>query len=421
MRKSERFFIFVLLLLATGFGQAVFAIPPDVIDTGGEPITQLIFGGLYLIIFGALVLRNRAELFRLLKAETWISVLCIWALLSVGWSVDPGLTLRRSLAITGTSIAGLYLALKLDPRDQLRMMASVIGIGAVCSLVVAMTLPSIGIAHGGQWEGGGWQGVYNQKNSLGRMMSFGGLAFGLLAISEHRWRLLRTLLFSLCCALLLMSRSASAVVVTVLVLGLIPLRKLLRLRLRKLLPILILLLPLIGAFAFYAVEYSDELLQSLGRSPSLTGRVPLWHLVLNEIGQRPIFGWGFGAFWSSSEGRRVSDMVNWDVIVPNAHNGFLEIWLGLGLIGLTMMLISLVRALVFSVRFAWAKNDPIYMWPLLVVMFTLFYSITEVSIPSVNSIEWMAYAASAFWLARFARQETIAPEGVHDMAHAYSL
>jgi O-antigen ligase len=421
VRKLERILIFLLLLLATSFGQAFFAADVNPGDNSGQPVFQAAFGAIYLILLVLLILKHRSEALRIVKTEKWMTALCLWALMSVVWSVAPGETLRRAMAIIGTSIAGLYLAIKLEPKEQLRVMALVLGLGAFFSLIVAVMDPSVGIARGGAWEGSGWQGVYFQKNSLGRMMSFGAFAFALLAIGERRWRALRIAFFLLCCGMLFMSKSASAVVVTMVMLAMMPLRKLLYLRTRRLMAIGAAVLPLAAVFIFFAVEYADEILQSLGRTSSLTGRVPLWRLVLAEIAERPIRGWGYSAFWGTWEGLRVSDTVGWDVAVPHAHNGFLEIWLGLGIVGLGMVLISLARNLLLALRAARTHREPEFAWPLLMVAFTVLYNITEVSLMGVNSMPWMAYATVAFWLARFVRQEQALPALVEPEAQpAYS-
>jgi exopolysaccharide production protein ExoQ len=251
-------------------------------------------------------------------------------------------------------------------------------------------------------------------------MSLGAFCFALLALGERRYRVVRVAMFLLCCALLLVSKSATAVVVTLLMLALLPLRRLLYLSTRKLVYVAAIVFPIAAAGVFWAVEYSDEIFLSLGRDSSLTGRIPLWQLVLKEIALRPIRGYGFDAYWDSWEGHRVSDTVNWDVAVPHAHNGFLEVWLGLGLVGLAMILINLSRNFILALRTARSHREAEYSWPLLLVVFTVLYNLTEVSLLGVNSMPWMAYGAVTFWLVRAAHEEKLALEPQPEAEPAYS-
>jgi exopolysaccharide production protein ExoQ len=131
--------------------------------------------------------------------------------------------------------------------------------------------------------------------------------------------------------------------------------------------------------------------------------------VTQEIAVRPIQGYGFTAFWTSWEGERVSDTVNWEVAVPNAHNGFLEIWLGLGLIGLLLALIGMWQMLRSSVKVVKNHREIDQAWPLLLLIFTVLYNLTEATLPGVNSLLWMAYVANSFWLVRNAEEEKQAP------------
>jgi len=404
VQKLERFVVFALLLLATGAGQSFFGDATRSSTSDGQPALQAAFGLLYLAIFAMLVTRFRTAALDAIKRDKWTLVLCLWAMSSALWSADPGESFRRSLGLLGTSMAGLFVGLRYEPRQQLKIISWVIGIGAAASLIVCLVAPGIGIT-----SDGAWGGIYLIKNTLGRMMALGALCFALLALGERRHRAVRIAFFLLCCALLVLSRSATAVVVTVLILAVMPLRRLIYLRTSRLLAAAAVLVPVVAGAVIWVVEYADEILLALGRTSSLSGRIPLWQLVWDEITQRPILGYGFTAFWNSWEGQRVSDTVAWDVAVPHAHNGFLEIWLGLGIIGLGMLLLSLGRNFALALRAARGHSDIEHSWPLLLLVFTLLYNLTENSMLGVNSMPWMAYACVSFWLARTAGEEAHAP------------
>jgi O-antigen ligase len=94
----------------------------------------------------------------------------------------------------------------------------------------------------------------------------------------------------------------------------------------------------------------DYFLALLGKDPTLTGRTELWAFVTSAIFERPIAGWGFFAFWGADNpvANDISASVGW--IVPNAHNGLLEILLETGVIGAGFVIAILLRNTVLAVK-----------------------------------------------------------------------
>jgi len=97
--------------------------------------------------------------------------------------------------------------------------------------------------------------------------------------------------------------------------------------------------------AFGISQYAFEL---LNRSSTLTDRTELWANLL-KIKINPILGVGFESFWMGDRPQQAQGAFRW---VPNeAHNGYLETYLSLGLIGL-FMLIGLIIATFRKIRLA---------------------------------------------------------------------
>lgn len=414
MRKLEHIVVFILLLLATGAGQSLIVNPEASAAEHGQPVTQVIFGLIYLALILFLV-KFRGSALNLIFKEKWLFALCVWALFSVAWSVEPAESFRRSLALVGSTIAGLYMGLLFEPKQQLKALAYAIGVGALGSVAMAIAMPSVAFMPTGEL-----QGVYYLKNTLGHMMSLGAFCFALLALGERRRRAAHAGMFLLCSVLLVLSKSATAIVVTMLMLAVLPLRKLLYLRTRRLLAAVAVVVPILAFATIWIVNSSEDILAALGRSSSLSGRIPLWQLVLEQIGDRPFRGYGFAAFWNSWQGERVSDTVKWENAVPHAHNGFLEVWLGLGIVGLALILISLSRNFFVALRVARSSRQMEFSWPLLLVIFTALYNLTENSFLVVNSASWIAYCAASYWLASTVRETAVAPEEQTEAEPAFS-
>jgi O-antigen ligase len=80
--------------------------------------------------------------------------------------------------------------------------------------------------------------------------------------------------------------------------------------------------------------------QSMGRDATLTGRTALWNVALAHAGN-PLVGVGYESFWM---GERLLSIwqVNWEH--PNqAHNGYLEVFLDLGWVGIAFLALVMLR------------------------------------------------------------------------------
>jgi O-antigen ligase len=400
----ENILLFVLLVIATGAGLGAYIARQEGSTTayaysGGNRLIQVIFSTMYLYFFFKLIGRYK-EALALIKQEKWIAAFWLWALASSAWSVASSFTVVHWIALLGTGIVGLYIALRFEPGEQVNLVAGCLAAVAVASLLVALFLPGIGLA-----PGGAWQGVFFPKNSLGRMMALGTFIFVLLVIERRRKRWICISMAVLCAVLLLLSQSATAIVVCVLMLALLPFRKLLTMGNRLLIPLLAFFSMLVMPFIAWLAGNSNAILRVLGRDNSFTGRIPLWNVVLQEIGSRPLFGFGYGAFWTTGEADRVRATIGWNA--PHAHNGFLEMLLGVGLIGGAFFSIGLLRNLGFAVRAARTGGQIGESWPLFFIVFNLLYSLTESSLLGANSILTMLFVANSYWVvrARFQAEE----------------
>jgi len=78
----------------------------------------------------------------------------------------------------------------------------------------------------------------------------------------------------------------------------------------------------------------------MGRNPTLTGRTEIWSQVL-PLNTNPLFGAGYESFWLGDRLKQVWSLYWWH---PNeAHNGYLEVYLNLGWIGITLLLLLMVK------------------------------------------------------------------------------
>lgn len=154
----------------------------------------------------------------------------------------------------------------------------------------------------------------------------------------------------------------------------------------------------IGSVQFAAV---DTLVSELMQDPTFTGRDVIWEFSLDQIAQRPIVGYGFQAFWGTSElVNSWSWLASWGHRASDAHNGFLNIAVMTGLVGLVLTLgWVFLRPFIDHVRTHPGRADPalnlmfIQIW-----LFGLYLSGFESELFNNGSALWFMMAASIFGL-----------------------
>jgi O-antigen ligase len=325
----------------------------------------------------------------------WIIGLSLLAVASAAWSQDPEFTLRRSVVLLASTAFGVYFGRRYTITEQLRLLAWTCALIVISSFSFGLFLPKYGIDH--LVHPGDWQGVFSHKNSLARAMVFSALVFYFVrpaAYARLRWL---GIAGSLC--LLALSRSVTGMVVFALVVATLPLYKLLRNRPTVVvsmgIAIALLLLgsiPLINA-------YRRELLLMVHRSPTLTGRTELWHAVLISIAKHPWCGYGFNTFWMGMRGESTWVMVRVGWFPKHSHNGFLDLLLNLGVVGLVTFfagyLVLWSRAVRLVRRVAGANPG----WICTYLSFMFIYNLTESSILVQSNLFWILYVSTATTLA----------------------
>ena len=79
----------------------------------------------------------------------------------------------------------------------------------------------------------------------------------------------------------------------------------------------------------------NYIIQALGRDSTLTDRTLIWKAIL-QIPINPIIGAGFESFWMGERQERISSLFSFQI--NEAHNGYLETYINLGLLGLFITL-----------------------------------------------------------------------------------
>lgn len=141
-------------------------------------------------------------------------------------------------------------------------------------------------------------------------------------------------------------------------------------------------LPLFALF----INTVGTLVHTLGRNSTLTGRTSIWKAVLS-LHTNPLIGTGYESFWM---GNRLQLVWNMSVKgIQEAHNGFIEMYLNLGWVGLVLLSALIVTG--FRNGVIALRRDPDDGRLRLAFLTTaLIYSFTEAGFRMLSPI-WFAF------------------------------
>ncbi|MCO5186387.1 MAG: O-antigen ligase family protein [Anaerolineae bacterium] len=367
--------------------------------SGGNLTTQL----MWLVLYGigiALALSQLNFFVFVLTRDKLLLVLVAWVLLSVLWSVEPALSLRRGIALALTTLYGAYLATRFTLRDLLVMVAWVLGIAAVLSFIAIVLPPHVGLEPGPA-NAGAWKGIFFQKNTLGSYTALGMVVFYLIGRNKRGQRGV-WLMFGLMVLLTAFSRSGTGLVVVTLTLAALFAFRYLRYHWHPMFIPVALMSAVVFVILAVAVFYATAavpFLRLVGKDLTFSGRIPAWTLMWDMVTLKPWLGYGYSGFWNGWEspgGWYVWNRLNWQPL--HGHNGFMDTLVTVGAVGLALLLLNYGKNLWLAVKWVRVDGSPLRLWPLAFLTFYALYSLVESALLEQNTFLWMVYAALSFAL-----------------------
>jgi O-antigen ligase len=348
-----------------------------------------------LFLFGAAGWRQAISL---LRTNAILLTLPVLALVSTLWAPEPAVALRRALAFAATVLGGLAVAAYRPGTEALRVVAQAASAAMVLSIAYVFLAPGYGvhqITDGVQsTHAGDWRGVFVHRTALGQLAA---LALA-LAVYEGRtafrhWTL-RAAVIAAALIGLLMARSVGGMVSAAILLS-APWLFRLGARVAARAP-LIAVASTVSAFPLaigLALLLVGPVLHGLGRDETLTGRAPLWRLMLSAARARPWLGYGYSTGFRDGVAKLVADHSAFGY-VPNAQNGYLDVTLNLGLAGLALATAVLATAVWRAVRLALSRAPGGTTAPLLIVIFIVEMNLVEAALISANDIFVLIFATA---------------------------
>ena len=366
---------------------------------------------IWLPIYGyavlALALRWRNFLTILLRSPG-LTIICLMAVASMLWSIDPGTSLRRGIAIFFTTMFGFYIASALSWREMITILGIVWIILGIGNFLAGALVPGFGVMH--EIHVGAWRGLWFEKNAMGGNFARAAFIFGFLLMMDKHRRKIWGFGFILSVMLVLLSTSKTSLLGMLLGFGVLVLY--LWMQQGKLVTVSTLWLILASSLAatFVVILAPEVLVKIIGRDLTFTGRTYIWEVLIDLIGQRPVLGYGYGAFWGeySAPANMVRTITEWPV--PTAHNGIIEVALAIGWLGVAIFLFDFVLNF-FRAAFTVHKR-PTSLFALGIFLLFVLFSISESVIMQQNSLAWVSYSAIVGRLSIDARERVEAARRV---------
>lgn len=378
LERGEPWFVVAVLLVQSGVLLPFLYESGVVPNPGLDPLGQAIRMSMLLFIV-VHALRQPGKFLGALKAQKLSLCVALVATASAAWSPMPGRSLRVAILFTTTTAFGCYLAERYRFDELIRLIGWALAVAVGASLLILVAAPGYGFSY----VQGGFRGAFAHKNFLGMYMVLSALTLTLIAKDTVRYRWVPWIGAGAAVMLLMLSRSGTGVAVLAGLCALVPLYNALRHQRGLRIPATIIAV-LLGAGALGVFLYDRApLVAILGKDPTLTGRTDLWAALIGWAWQRPWLGYGLNGFWDvqgilsgvPGADRGLGAVVRG--VVVHGHNGLLDLWLDLGLLGVTIYLAGFVGAVVTALAYCQATRKTIDLWPVSFLSFLLLYNITE--------------------------------------------
>lgn len=310
----------------------------------GSVVDQAVYG--LLIVSGIIVLAKRqVQIGHLAKNYWWIILFFLYEGLSVAWSDFPFITFKRWIKASGDLVMVFVLASDLYPARA--VVAALKRSGYILipvSILFCKYYDYLGRVLD-DWGRSYYTGVTLDKNMFGYLLFAYGLFFatGLVRTIRQNPATLPTRRTDIGCYALLLAMvvwltplANSKTSLLSLILGIAALLALQRAKVKRHFWPFLVATVLIGAVCNALFSVQSTVLEASGRDASLTGRTGIWKTVLSEPNNF-LIGTGYTSFWLGERLQRIWALYPRTPLLQ-AHNGYLEVYINLGLVGVALLI-----------------------------------------------------------------------------------
>ncbi|WP_207485841.1 O-antigen ligase family protein [Arenibaculum pallidiluteum] len=402
IRTLERVFVVIaLVFLMGGMEPFISSWTPRqdlAVDTGGSGDIRFQILSLSIYSIGiTFLLMDYRRAWKLIAGNPLIFALLIYLLFSAFWSPYPATTFRRGFALVLTTAFAMYLVLRFSPKELLVLLGWAFVLA--CAMSYFFALFTVWGKHRIGPHTGLWRGTFGHKNVQGLFAAMTVFVMLLLQADSRgpiRWLWWATIGAAI--GLLYMANSATSIATLVGVIATWPaVRALRRGRLPLNVKLPVVLIVTFGIVLVAGVQILTLGLEALGRSETLTGRTTLWTAAIHEGMKNAWFGVGYRTFWTEAGARNVYAQLSWEGM-RNGHNGYLDVWLELGIAGCVLLGLAFAK----TVKRVWQRlvtsTDNVGVFYALFLAFLLVYSFPERVILEQSNLMWALFLMTSFWL-----------------------
>jgi O-antigen ligase len=153
------------------------------------------------------------------------------------------------------------------------------------------------------------------------------------------------------------------------------------------------------AFVVWGMGYTmGQVMAAIFPDPTLTNRTFLWEYAMSKVAERPMLGWGFQSFWGLGfDSPAARAPVVFARVVNQAHNGYVDLLINLGIIG-TAIFAWVTVTFLSGIRKVgrYSSRLRFLLWALFLIM--VLNNITESQFLRHNVPQWMMFIVSFFWV-----------------------
>jgi exopolysaccharide production protein ExoQ len=397
---QERFlsFLFVLFLYFCFVGLLPFGPrQPYVLEETGAGNLLLQFFYISIAASFGLVTLIRQD-FRFLKMMgIAITASLLWALASMYWSDTGGIAFRRATYTVIVVMTVFMSTALLGPQKIFNLFFY-----TLLGLIIASLLSGLFVHNAIHREGmrgadeliGLWRGVFYHKNGAGAasaflfLLCFQQLVYG--SVIKNKLHLWIGLFSAIALMYLAFSKTSLLLIAPVLVIsGAIYCLVAGRNVLYRTLSVIVLITAIIIAVI---IGFQLDVLRVLDNPDALTGRSKIWKSVWAMIEARPWLGFGYGsAFEVGVDTPFLKYAIGWDgrIELVHAHNGYLQIAVEQGFIGLVLALIAFIITPLLKIIYSQSIPKELLASLLAILMFFIFHNFFEVSLMYRSLFIWV--------------------------------
>ncbi|MFT4804039.1 MAG: exopolysaccharide production protein ExoQ [Psychroserpens sp.] len=396
MKMRDRFLlssVFLLFLLVTIVNTLPFTSRNSWLlftetDNGDAIIWQFLYLSL-LIGGGAGILRTIP--LRKLNITIYFWLLLSWCLGSAFWSPNPIDTLKTCF-VTFTVFYFIFVNVQaLGAKQILNITGNVLFIIIFLSLISVFNPNAFHLSSDPEPSTiGALRGVLYHKNTLGSAAAF-ALLFNFFKynIFCNKPRL-RVLAYIPILSVLIMSKSLTSLVLSIIVIGYSYNFRLYN-NLKKKSSLIKIFVALLISYLFF-IWFAQIAIQD---GTTLSGRGLIWGVLLNITATSPLFGQGYGALYGAGDVSVFANSLDsgyyWYRNVSSGHNGYLDLLASIGIIGTFFFLSMFVWQMFCYLKVIGKRtnNDNFMRFVLSLTIFIFLHNLIESSFLNKTKIPWI--------------------------------